>query len=500
MIRTLANDDVVFVCPSADPSAYAKYGASLVAAGGVHSSDYVNKLRRQGIRTTGTMWCLTAGSHDLHTHPDLVEATARDIEGRPIAVPWLARGSFQETPDYFGCVNHPAFRAHLRRKVCDAMAGGPDGLHVDEHLGSAYTALHLGGCYCDWCMQGFANYLKKKAAPELLSLAKTPSFDNFDYCAFVKNIASTREKYLALQESVPLRAAFIDFQLGCASDNVVSLGKLAADVAGAAVSLSANVCLPGLEHTVVLPHLTYCASEVAHNAAEGASGLADAVLAYRMAETLGRPMASTATAQDWAFVKENGAEQLVRLWIALSYACGQRFMVPNRMLCSGKGGAPQWYCGSPSFFAPLYGFVKEHGRLLNDFKAVGPLAAPAKIPTSFETFEKRKVLAETLNALPNSPITAGKDAWVFPRVKNDGSVVVHVVNLAYNATTKRISPQKNVEIRMANALFKRNFSGATAFGCEVEPVKLTVRNEGGDCCFTVPELGLWSIVTFEYWA
>ena len=63
MIRTLAHDDVIFVCPSADPSAYAKYGASLIASGGIHSSDYVSKLKRQGISTTGTMWCLTAGSH-----------------------------------------------------------------------------------------------------------------------------------------------------------------------------------------------------------------------------------------------------------------------------------------------------------------------------------------------------------------------------------------------------------------------------------------------------
>jgi hypothetical protein len=500
MIRTLAHDDVVFVCPSADPSAYAKYGASLIASGGIHSSDYVGKLRRQGISTTGTMWCLTAGSHDLHIHSDLAEATARDIEGKPIVVPWLSMSSFQETPDYFGCVNHPAFRAHMRRKVCDAMAGGPDGLHVDEHLGSAITALHLGGCYCDCCNQGFADYLKKRTNAELLSFAKVQSFDGFDYRAFVKNHASTREKFLALQENIPLRQEFVDYQLMCACENVVSLGRLAADVAGRPVSLSANVCLPGLEHTVVMPHLTYCASEVGHNAEGGAKGLANAVTAYRMAESLGRPMASTATSQDWAFVKDHNAEQLVCLWIALAYACGQRFMVPNRMFCSTQGGASQWFCGSSATFAPLYAFIKEHGRLLNEFKAVGPLAAPAGIPASFETGTKRRALAEALSARPGAPITAGPDAWVFPRVKNDGSVAVHVVNLAYNATSKSVSPQKNVEVRLSNALFKRNFSDATVYGYGEEPVKITVKNEGADCCFTVPELGLWSIVTFEYWA
>jgi hypothetical protein len=219
-----------------------------------------------------------------------------------------------------------------------------------------------------------------------------------------------------------------------------------------------------------------------------------------MAETLGRPMASTATSQDWAFVKDHNAEQLACLWIALAYACGQRFMVPNRMLCSMQGGASQWFCGTSATFAPLYAFVKEHGRLLNEFKAVGPLAAPAGIPASFETNDKRRALADALNAQPGAPICAGPDAWVFPRVKNDGSVAVHVVNLAYNVKSKIVSPQKNVEVRLPNALFKRNFSGATVYGYGNEPVKITVKNEGKDCCFAVPELGLWSIVTFEYWA
>jgi hypothetical protein len=50
------------------------------------------------------------------------------------------------------------------------------------------------------------------------------------------------------------------------------------------------------------------------------------------------------------------------------------------------------------------------------------------------------------------------------------------------------------------ALFKRNFSGATVFGYGVEPVKITVKNEGPDCFFVIPELGIWSVVTFEYWA
>jgi hypothetical protein len=502
MVRTLKNDDVVFVCPSADPSAYAKYGATVIASGGAHASDYVNKLKRQGLHTTGTVWCLTAGGHDLHAHSDLAEATARDIEGKPIVVPWLCADSSHDTPNHFGCVNNPSFRAQVRRKVCDAMAGGAAGLHVDEHLGSAYTAIHLGGCFCDYCVNGFTQYLRTSAgSPGLCAEANVTSFDGFDYRSFAKNIAPTREQYLSLHAGIPLHREFIDFQCASAADNVVSLGRLAADVAGMPVSLSANACLPLIEHTAVVPHLTYCASEIVHNAHEGTKGLANAVKAYRMAEALGRPMASIATAGDWAFINQSNAEQLVCIWIALAYACGQRFMVPNRVRCAGEANGSHWYCGSAATFAPLYQFIKKHGALLNDFKALGPLAAPDAVPSSFETHGKRQALADALGDGPAAPLSAaGQNAWIFPRVKSDGAVAVHIVNLSYDAKANRSTPLKDVEVRLHNSLFKRNFSHATAYGFGTDPAKLSVENDGDTCSFVLPELDLWSIVTFEYWA
>ncbi len=500
MTRTLFHDDVVFVFPAADFSAYAKYGATVIASGGSHDSDYVNRLKRQGLHVAGTVWCLAARSHDVHANPDLAAATAKDIEGNPIAVPWLPANSPSEAPRCFGCVNHPVFRAHLRRTVCDAMAGGADGLHVDEPLGIFAAALTLGGCFCDFCMTGFALYLAKQASDDLLHTAKAGTFEAFDYRSFVKNYAPSREQYLSLQSAIPLHREFLDFQLASACDNVVSLGRLAADVAGRPVSLSANACLPALEHAVIVPHLTYCASEVAHNAAEGAQGLSPAVSAYTLAEALGKPMAATATAPDWSFVRDQNAEQLVCLWIALAYACGQRFMVPNRMLCSAPGAPSQWYCGSMSTFAPLYSFVKKHGFLLNDYAAVGPLAPPGLLPSSFETAAKRQALGAALAAHPAAPLWAGDKAWVFPRIKGDGAVAVHVVNLDYNVHSKRIAVQTGLEVRLPNALFNRNFSRATAYSYGGEPQKIVVTNDGSTSVFTLPEVKLWSIVTFEYWA
>jgi hypothetical protein len=498
MKQTLLHDDVVFLSPAADKSSYGKYGTTVIASGAGHSSDQVNKLRRQGLRAAGSVWCLTAQSHDLHAYPELASAVARDIAGEPIAIPGLAPASGSNVPRYYGCVNNPAFRAHMRRKVCDVMAGGADGLHVDEHLGSAAT-LTLGGCFCDCCVERFAEYLSELNDTALQHTAKVSSFKKFDYRSFVKAFAPTREHYLSPAASIPLWQEFTDFQLASAANNAASLGKLAQDIAQRPVTLSANLRLPAAEHTVIVPYLSYCASEVAHDAAKGETGLTGAVLAYRAAEALGIPMAATATPEDWAFVKNNSAEQLVCLWIALAYACGQRFMAPNRMPCGLAGGAPDWFCGSASTFSPLYGFVKKHGFLLNDFSAAGPLARPEGIPSSFETSAKRQTLAAALEAHPAIPLSAG-NAWVFPRVKNDGTAAVHVVNHSYNATTRRSAPLANVEVRLPDSIFNRNFSGGTVYSYGAEPIKLTVRNEGGTSVFVLPEVKLWSIVKFEYWA
>ncbi|HMD68767.1 MAG TPA: hypothetical protein VKF42_07780 [Chitinivibrionales bacterium] len=498
MKHTLLHDDVVFLSPAADPSSYAKYGATVIVSGAGRSSDHVNNLRRQGLRVAGSMWCLTAQSHDLHAYPELASAVARDIAGEPIAIAALAPASGSSAPRYYGCVNHPAFRAHMRRKVCDAMACGVDGLHVDEHLGSA-AALTLGGCFCDFCMAGFAGYLAKLGDPALARTAKVSSFDSFDYRSFVKTFAPTREHYLSPAASIPLWREFTDFQLASAASNTASLGKLAQDIAQRPVTLSANLRLPATEHTVVVPHLSYCASEVAHNAAAGETGLAGAINAYRAAEALGIPMAATATPEDWAFVKNSNAEQLVCLWIALAYACGQRFMAPNRMPCGLSGGAADWFCGSASTFSPLYAFVKKHGFLLNDFSPVGPLARPEGLPSSFETSAKRNALAAALDSRPPLPLSAG-NAWVFPRVKNDGTAAVHVVNHSYNAVTRLITPLANVEVRLPDSIFNRSFSGGTVYSYGAEPMKLTVRNEGNTSVMVLPEVKLWSIVRFEYWA
>ena len=132
-----------------------------------------------------------------------------------------------------------------------------------------------------------------------------------------------------MQYKIPLMDLFLEFQAEAAAEHTRQLGQLAAEVAGHPVLLSANAGLPNKTHTYVVKYLTHVICEVGQNAPAGTKQIDHAIEAYELATTLGKPLAATASGQDWAFVKQNNCEELVRFWVALAYAYGQRFMAPH---------------------------------------------------------------------------------------------------------------------------------------------------------------------------
>jgi len=496
MVRTLEHDDVVFMYTPKDTDPLVEYRATFIAWGGAHKAARVKELHELGIHCTGTMWCLTAGAETLHENADAREAVCRDITGEPILVPWLqdAQHFYEDTKPLFGCTNTPAFRAHTRKTVCNAMAGGADGLHIDDHLGAA-GSLHCGGCFCDRCMKRFAEHLQQNDSAELRAQAGVKSFDGFDYRTIVRNHASTKEEYMKVREQIPLMREYADMQLNAAAEHTVQLGKLAAEIVRHPITLSANCCLPWENHMVVIPNLTHIVGEVPHDAKEGVANLGLTVSAYRFAEALGKPIAATAHGWDWAHVKEKDCKNLVRLWIALSYACGQRFMAPHRMWCHTPEKGTHWYYGPTQFYAPLYQFVRRNRELFRDMQTAGPLAVPPGISPEVDTWRKRKVFIEALGE--TKPLTAdGGKVWLFPRTGTNAAVV-HALNLDHDAASDSFTPKRSVEISIDEKIFGRGFSRATLHSFDTEPRELTLEGKAGKLMFTLPELKLWGVVKLE---
>ena len=468
-VPVLRHSDVAFMY-AADDAAYKAYGATFVAWGGADKADQVKHHHDLGIRCTGSMWCLTAGAKNLFENAALRDAVAKDIEGKPIEVPWLFDHVYKEQKSWFGCTNHPAFRAHAEAEVRRVMAGGADGLHVDDHLGVAQAATGFGGGLCDYCIAAFREYLKKNATADDLAKAGVADLATFDYRDLIRKHAATRAEYMKVRRKIPLMDQFEKFHLEAAADFVGRLKDVAAEAAGHPVLLSANAWVGDKRHTVVAKYLTHIVCETPFDAAKGTAGAMQALKTFQAARDLGKPLATTASGWDYAFVKANGTEDLVRFWIALTYAHGQLFLAPHpkKQWCFTKELGTHWYEAPVEAYAPLYRFIRANAEWFDDLEAAD--LGPITVPPNVLCVARRKGAA--------------------------GPVVLHLVNRDYDAVTKRVRPAKDVSIMGSSALGGRD-GRARLLSYDAEPQALKTRPEGGAAEIKVPELRLWAMVVIE---
>lgn len=468
----LRHSDVVFMYAASD-EAYRAYGATFVAWGGAETAEQVKRHHDMGVRCTGSMWCLTAGAENIHKDPKLRAACAVDIEGNPVEVPWLFDHTYQGTKTYFGCTNHPEFQRLCRERVRQAMAGKADGLHVDDHLGTAGAAWWQGGGFCDYCMSDFREYLKKHATKELSQQAGIGQIDDFDYRTLVRKYATTRQEYKKVQRQIPLMDMFLQFQVEAAAEHTRQLGQLAEEAAGHPVLLSANAGLPNKTHTHVVKYLTHVVCEVGQNASAGTRQIDHAIEAYELGARLGKPLAATASGQDWAFVKQNNCEELVRFWIALAYAHGQRFMTPHpqRQWCFNDKLGTHWYAAPIEAYAPLYRFIRENAGWFDGFETV-----------------------ESKDRRPAVP------ANVFVTVRrNSGAsqVVLHLLNRDYDPAAKSMKAISNVDVSLDKALISPTKPYVRLLSYDAPPQQTDLVQEADTLKLRLPQLRLWTLAILE---
>ncbi len=274
-------------------------------------------------------------------------------------VPWLTDHASKGVPYWWCCTRQPLFRQFLRDRVIETIKGGAQGLHVDDHLGTA-GGLWLGICFCDR-VRGRIPRLTWQTLPAAdraaLGVGEPAAFNFRDE---VRNwIAAGGSEAKRTATAHPLWRHWSIYQGRSAAAFMLELRDLAARTAGRPVPVGANAGLLWPGHLVDYQALDLFTAETDHRAA--ARKPSDLPLvAYRFAEAMGRPYAATASGGDWAFIKEHNLTGLVRCWIALSYAAGQRLMAPHRQWCHTAEKGTHWYDGPTPRFAPLYRFVRAH--------------------------------------------------------------------------------------------------------------------------------------------
>ena len=332
-LKVLEHSDVVSMYP-ADADTYAAYGIDVLAWGGKPTTEGLRAIGSG--RFFGSVGMVTEFSRYYEFAGDRwEEGLCRDENGDPIKIHWLLDHQHKGIPYYFCCTNQQVFRDYIRERVRQTLADGAEGIHIDDHLGSAATLYH-GGCHCDACTRL--------------------------YESFVTNL---EDKTVYSSEKQMWDA----FQLQASREFMLEIRSMVKSANGQQLPVSANACLLFHPHSTDHAALDYFSAEIDQEAKSG--HLSDLpVVAYRLAEALGRPLAATASGSDWAYILETGSDELVCNWIAQAYATGQFFMTPHRQWCHTPEKGTHWYDGPRELFAPLYQFIKANSARLDGYDTV----------------------------------------------------------------------------------------------------------------------------------
>jgi hypothetical protein len=413
---TMRRSDVVFMYAPSTPDLYDAYGCGVVLWGS--GPEAAATAREHGVRFQGSIWFLTAWGDKLAENPELLRSVCVDIEGNPIEVPWLTDHK-QKLPNYWGCTTGPYYRDYCKQRALEAVRGGVAGLHIDDHAGTAACASYAGGCFCQHCIEGFRAYLKANYGAADLADVGVADVDTFDYAQYVKQYATTRQEYIDRRFSIPLFIPFIAFEIQGEASLVADIRVACEEAVGHSLSLSANTCLPGPVQLGDYQHLDTLCGETNLGAAEGRpSDISH--FAYRVADGLRRPLASTASGWDWAWIAANNKPGLVKTWVAESYAFGHRLMAPHHQWCYTTEKGTHWWDCRTEDFAPLYRWVTEHRDLFDGFETAGGVVLVFNSPAYFRGQDRSEEAAGWLasHSVQYRCVVAGGD-WVDERLDRE---------------------------------------------------------------------------------
>ncbi len=343
----------------------------------------------------------------IESRPDtFMEAVCRDLEGNPLRVPWLWDHSYKGHPAYWFCTNNPDYQAYLRDQAARACLAPIDGLHIDDYSGTSACSAYNGGCFCEYCMKGFRDYLQKHFSSSQLKEKGIENIKTFDYGDFLKAKDITAEKYKKEHYSIPLIREFQKYQNERMIARITDIYEYAEKQRDKLLVRSINSSASSPRTLIPSPVIDYFCGEVHQHAASKAAPI-EPVLIYKLVEALNRRQTATASGQDWAWIKANEKPGLVRTWIAQTYAFGSVFMVPHRQWCYTSELGTHWWHGKVEDFAWLYRFVRDNSTLFDHTSSLADTALIYSMENHSTIRKAAFQLAE--NNIPYAILIAGND-------------------------------------------------------------------------------------------
>ncbi|MEE9190602.1 MAG: hypothetical protein V3U16_07520 [Candidatus Neomarinimicrobiota bacterium] len=314
------------------------------------------------------VWLLTASARVLYRKPEYQNAVCVDIAGGRIVPPWQDY-TFRGVKNYWCCTNHPLFQKQLIKRAQVGIASGANMLHLDDHLGTAAAAGQAGGCFCEFCMTGFNDWLESNFSRGELLKKGIFSIRNFNYHEVVREANfSTLAEYKKgfSQKKIPLQNEFITFQQDAVGEFIKYLGKIAARIAKHPIPVGINAVNLSPFTLVNSHYADYFANEVTHYDQE------DTIppMVYLLGTALDKPVFSTGQGHCWIKVQRYNDVTRVRQWIATAYAFGHYFLYAYKQWGFSKETGTQWHRTPLSTYEPLCRFITENADMFDDYEPV----------------------------------------------------------------------------------------------------------------------------------
>jgi len=373
------SDIIAYTTSSTDT--YKDYRVSFVAWGGYPKTDaqsinkYCNEIDdalKVGTKIGAKIGTRTdfAGFIDAYPNDIIIAALTKDLYGNAFIVPDSKPNiKIKGYPAYWFSTNNPVFREYMKKNAERAMQCKPHGFMMDDPLGDAATVLWDNGEYSNNGITGFREYLKANFTLAQLAQNGIPNIDTFD-------IKEYHQMYADLpKENRPLRKELVDFHLKSSSEMFKEVTSHALGKLGQRVPVSGNIDPTSPYSGYLLMRVDYYSFECPLNAKSHNPYNGNSLVAFKMADALGRPAALMGTGEDHAFIQDNNLPGMIRCWIAEAYAYGNYFMAPYRLWAyTPSKGSYAYQPRSKGEIAPLYQFIKKHAALFDDYQAVAPNA------------------------------------------------------------------------------------------------------------------------------
>lgn len=294
----------------------------------------------------------------------LKQAEMKDLDGNTIF-----STTFGNSPKM--CQNNPVWRDFKSEEIRVISDSEFFGFGIDEAYGN-YGSVPFGGCYCQYCMEGFREHLKEKMSPAELTAFTIEDVDTFDYGAYIKQNYYAKYKMaveamyenpeLADLTDMPLIGEFLFFQYKSSTDYMKFLRSKVDEQSGRLgrkIPLGANLSLKDFGAVDYIDCIT---SEMSLSQTPDAA----LVAAYELGNSIDAPVLSMPNSGQWEVMTGVDAAGLLKIYTAEAYAHRGMMSSPyaSPFFKTGKNNSKELY-GSIDMdqLYPYYDFIYQNPML-----------------------------------------------------------------------------------------------------------------------------------------